>query len=140
VMYILDTDVVTLLHADNQAIIRRLRAHLIDEVAIAVITRIEVLRGRFDRLLKAATDEGFLQAQQLLRSSEMKLDKLRTIYLDELALQNFRKLEAEKGLKKIGRADLLIASIVLAQPAILVTRNSKHFRMIPQLRIENWVD
>jgi tRNA(fMet)-specific endonuclease VapC len=43
-------------------------------------------------------------------------------------------------LKKIGRADLLIASIARANKAILVTRNLKDFRQVPGLQVENWAD
>ncbi len=42
--------------------------------------------------------------------------------------------------EKIGRADLLIAAITLAREATLVTRNVKHFRQVPGLKVENWVD
>ena len=139
-MFILDTDIVTLLHADNQEIIRRLEESVGEEVAIAIITRIEILRGRFDRLLKASTDEQFLQAQALLQSSEVRLNRLLTLFLDERALHYFRLLQDKKGLKKIGRADLLIACIALARGATLITRNLKHFKLIPQLKCENWVD
>jgi tRNA(fMet)-specific endonuclease VapC len=139
-MLLLDTDVVTLLHADNQAVIRKLEKIIGEDVAIAIITRVEILRGRFDRLLKASTDEQFLQAQGLLQTSEAKLNKLLTLYLDQTALENFWLLQDRKGVKKIGRADLLIASIALAQGATLVTRNLKHFKLIPQLKCENWVD
>ena len=45
-----------------------------------------------------------------------------------------------KKLKKIGRADLLIACITLAQRATLVTRNLKDFRQVPGLPVENWLD
>ena len=38
------------------------------------------------------------------------------------------------------RADLLIASIVLANRAVLVTRNIRHFRQIRGVIVENWVD
>jgi tRNA(fMet)-specific endonuclease VapC len=43
-------------------------------------------------------------------------------------------------LLEIGRADLLIASIALSRQATLVTRNLRHFRLIPGLRVENWAD
>jgi len=43
-------------------------------------------------------------------------------------------------LKKIGRADLLVASVALANRAVLVTRNLRHFRQTPNLELENWVD
>ena len=43
-------------------------------------------------------------------------------------------------LKKIGRADLLIASVALARRATLVSRNLKNFGLVPGLQVENWVD
>lgn len=49
-------------------------------------------------------------------------------------------MRQEKKLKKIGRADLLIASIALAERALLVTRNLKDFKQIPGLHVENWAD
>ena len=38
------------------------------------------------------------------------------------------------------RADLLIACIALAQDALLVTGNTKDYKDVAGLRIENWVD
>ncbi|MBV9385010.1 MAG: type II toxin-antitoxin system VapC family toxin [Chroococcidiopsidaceae cyanobacterium CP_BM_ER_R8_30] len=38
-------------------------------------------------------------------------------------------------LQKIGRADLPIASIALANQAILVTRNLRHFKQIPGVKL-----
>jgi len=34
--------------------------------------------------------------------------------------------------------DLLIAGIAIENEMILVTNNEKHFRRIPDLKIENW--
>ncbi len=42
--------------------------------------------------------------------------------------------------RKIGRAELLIASIALFRHATLVTRNLQHFQLIPGLRVENWAN
>jgi tRNA(fMet)-specific endonuclease VapC len=33
-----------------------------------------------------------------------------------------------------------IASFALANDVTLVTRNLKHFRQVPGLKVENWVD
>lgn len=139
-MIILDTDIVTLLHADHIATARRLVSSGADEIAITIVTTIEILRGRFDFLMKAATKEQFLHAQRLLRLSSQKLEEMPTLFLDEDSLDCFESLRNTKGLKKIGRADLLIASVALAHRATLVTRNLKHFKLIPQLTCENWVD
>jgi tRNA(fMet)-specific endonuclease VapC len=56
------------------------------------------------------------------------------------AAAQFDRLRQIKRLKKLGRADLLIGYITLAHRATLVTRNDDHFRQIPGLKIENWVD
>ena len=50
--------------------------------------------------------------------------------------------EIYAGLRKEGRlindADILIASIVKAHDAVLVTNNEEHFSRIEGLKIENW--
>ena len=60
--------------------------------------------------------------------------------IDQAASVEFERLRAISKYRKIGRADLLIASITLANKATLVTRNKRHFKQIPGLRVENWVD
>jgi tRNA(fMet)-specific endonuclease VapC len=60
--------------------------------------------------------------------------------MDEAAAFEFDRLRAARRLRKIGRADLLIASIALAHRATLVTRNVRHFEQIPRLIVTNWVD
>ena len=138
-MIILDSDIITLMHAAHPQVARRLEANQ-DDLAITVITLIKVLRGRFDYLMKASSKQQFLHAQRLLRSSAQQLEELPTLFLDETALDHFELLSAKKGIKKIGRADLLIASIALSHGATLVTRNLKHFKLVPKLKIANWVD
>lgn len=41
---------------------------------------------------------------------------------------------------RIGTMDLRIASIVLAHHATLLSRNLRDFRLVPGLRVENWLD
>ena len=110
------------------------------EIGITLITKIELLRGRYDYVLKAASGSELLKAQQLLAKTEALLDLLRVIPFDASTAVRFDQLRTTKGLRKIGRADLLIASITLAHRATLVTRNVRHFRQIPGLTVENWVD
>lgn len=62
------------------------------------------------------------------------------VWIDDSAAAEFDRLRREKALKKIGRTDLLIASIALAQGATLVTRNVRHFGQVPRLHVENWAD
>ncbi|MGV2390470.1 MAG UNVERIFIED_CONTAM: type II toxin-antitoxin system VapC family toxin [Microcystis novacekii LVE1205-3] len=68
------------------------------------------------------------------------LNQLPVILIDPDAANQFDRLQGISKFRKIGRADLLIASIVLAHQATLVTRNLRHFRQITHLFSENWVD
>lgn len=139
-MYFLDTDTLTLAHAGHPQVGDRFRLIDPNEVAITVITWIEILRGRFDALLKASDGTQLRRAQEFLRRSEERLRALEIVSVDAAAATEFDRLRQNKKLKRLGRGDLLIASIALAHGAILVTRNLKDFRQIPGLRSENWAD
>jgi len=138
-MILLDTDMVTLLN-QNHPRVRQRAAMEMDLLAIAVITRIEVLLGRFEFVLKAADGEQLQKAQRLLVKSDRELETLRIVPIDAAAAAEFDKLRQNAKLRKIGRADLLIACVALARRATLVTRNLKHFRQVPELKVENWAD
>ena len=139
-MYLLDTDTVTHLHSGNTNVINRLENLQDEEVAITIVTKIEILHGRIDYLLKAFSGSDLLKAQELFSRSETLLNQLPVILIDPNAANQFDRLKDISKFRKIGRSDLLIASIALANQAQLVTRNLRHFRQIPHLFLENWVD
>jgi tRNA(fMet)-specific endonuclease VapC len=138
-MTVLDTDTLTHLLTSNPRATERFR-HETDDVFISVITRIEVLQGRFATLLKAADAAELLRGQARLDQADRDLRPFRVLPVTDSAAQEFDRLRQNKKLKKIGRADLLIAAIVLANQATLVTRNLKDFRQVPGLQVENWLD
>ena len=82
--------------------------------------------------------EQLLRAWQLLQDTETFLSQFVILPVDEAAATVFDRLVKMK-LGKIGRSDLLIASIVLSRNAILVTHNVKDFKRVPNLTIEDWV-
>lgn len=139
-MYILDSDTLTYLHAGHHRVIERLRGVDDPEVVTTVINKIELLRGRFDFVLKAETGADLIRAQQLLIRTDELLAQLLVLPFDDEAAIQFDLLRMQSRLRKIGRADLLIASITLSRRATLVTRNQRHFRQIPGLQVANWVD
>lgn len=139
-MYLLDTDTLTHLHFGNSNVVKRLKAVGDLEVGITIITKVEILRGRLDRLLKTETGIDLLKAQELLFRTEELLNELLIVPISQAASLEFDRLRAVSKYRKIGRADLLIASITLANRATLVTRNLRHFQQISGLRVENWVD
>jgi tRNA(fMet)-specific endonuclease VapC len=139
-MYVLDTDTLSRLHAGDQRL--RDRHGRLDpaQVATTVITRIEILQGRFDLVLKAADGQQLLRALAWLERSEALLRQITVLATDDAAAVQFDQLRQHRKFKKIGRADLLIAAIALAHGATLVTRNLRHFGQIPGLRVEKWLD
>lgn len=139
-MHLLDTDTLTHLWAGQSNVAAQLRAIDDADVGITIITKTEVLRGRIDYLLKAETGVNLLKAQELLFRTEELLNQLLIVPISQTASEQFERLRVTPKLRKIGRADLLIASIPLANRAILVTRNLRHFRQIPGIRVVNWVD
>jgi tRNA(fMet)-specific endonuclease VapC len=139
-MKILDTDTLTLLFGGHPRILERHRRQG-DEVAITIISRIEILQGRFAMLLKAADGLELRRAQQWLDQSIAHLAAIPKVFpIDDAAAEVFDKLRQHKKLKKIGRGDMLIAAITLAHRATLVTRNLKDFHQVPGLHVENWAD
>jgi tRNA(fMet)-specific endonuclease VapC len=139
-MHLLDTDTLTYLHAGHQRVARRLRELDDQNVGTTIITKIELLRGRFEFMLKAASGTDLLRAQQWLVRTEELLAEILIIPMDEAAAIEFDRLRVARRLRRIGRPDLLIASISIAHRATLVTRNVRHFQQIPGPIVTNWVD
>jgi predicted nucleic acid-binding protein len=140
-MIILDSDIFTLFTYGHANVRKHFDALPDDEqIAVTVITRMEVLRGRTDSLLKAADEAQLRAATERLQKTEELLDDFLLLHVDEAAIRHFGDLRAHKKLNKMKRPDLLIACIALAQNALLVTRNTKDFDKVPGLRLANWAD
>jgi tRNA(fMet)-specific endonuclease VapC len=57
---------------------------------------------------------------------------------DEKSAKVFQQLKAQK--IRVGTMDLKIASIAIANEAILISRNLKDFDKIPNLSVQDWTD
>ncbi len=138
-MILLDTDILTL-WLTGHSVVGRHVLEISDLVAITVISRIELLRGRFDFLLKADDGARIQVAQARLDQTERQLAGLAVVPFDAGSAAEFDRLRQVKKLKQIGRADLLIACMAMAHRATLVTRNLRRFRQISGRMMENWAD
>jgi tRNA(fMet)-specific endonuclease VapC len=138
-MHLLDTNILTALYLGNPKVLTALGKLKDSQVAITIVTKVELLRGRIEYLLKAERG-AVLRAQALLWETEQRLNRIEIISFDADAIAQFDILAINSSLRKSGRADLLIASIALARRATLVTRNLKDFQRIPNLQIVNWLD
>src|SRR5690242_10326283 len=104
-MILLDTDTVTLFSYGHPRVLAHAQAAT-DVVTITVVSRIEILRGRWDFLLKAADGRQLERAQQLLQEAERTLNDFPIVSINAAAAAEFDRLWQDKKLKKISRADL----------------------------------
>jgi tRNA(fMet)-specific endonuclease VapC len=139
-MHIFDTDTLSHLHAGNQNVIRAIRQLGNEEITTTIVTKIEMLRGRIDYIIKAQADDDLLNAQKRFDRTEELLSQIKIISITPDAVDRLVQLVNSSKLRKIGRADLIIASIALSHRATLVTRNLRHFKQVPGLIVTNWVD
>ncbi|AMV30254.1 tRNA(fMet)-specific endonuclease VapC [Gemmata sp. SH-PL17] len=139
-MFLLDSDIATLAMREHERVSARLAATDPELVALTLITRLEMLRGRIDAVIKAASAEELLRACLGLATSEEFIGAYRIVQISESAAEQFVQLRANKKLKKIGPGDTLQAAIALATGATLVTRNIKDYASVPGLKLENWAD
>jgi tRNA(fMet)-specific endonuclease VapC len=139
-MYILDTDTLNYFFRGHPKVSHYLNLVEREQITTSIISKIEVLRGRMDFVLKAATTHEFLRAQLWLEQSEFLISQFPIVPFDDNAGSIFEKFRQMSSYRKVGRADLLIASIVIANRATLVTRNTKDFSKLTQLKIVNWMD
>lgn len=141
-MHILDSDSATLVfYGANVKVATRYESFPESgTLAISIVSRVEMLRGRCDALTKAGTSEEWLEAERRLRIAEEWLAGFPIVAIGAAAGRFDGFLKNKKFRFKRGRADLLIACIALANGATLVTRNTKDFAAIPNLKLENWAD
>ena len=80
--------------------------------------------------------------KQILKAFEkMVFPNVNILPFDRQSGQVFGMLKAELEKRGIGcsEPDLRIAAVAIQHSLILITGNTKHFKNIPGLRIENWI-
>ncbi|WP_083624225.1 type II toxin-antitoxin system VapC family toxin [Planktothrix serta] len=137
-LWILDTDHISELQRRNPRVIQRIDGINPEHLAVTIITVEEQVRGRLDVIRRAeqANNVLLIQSYARLRETINFFKNLCVLDFDQQAFLYYTELKRQK--IKIGTQDLKIASIVLSQQAILVTRNRKDFEKIPNLLIEDW--
>jgi tRNA(fMet)-specific endonuclease VapC len=140
-MRLLDTNTATLLYYDRPSVVEHWQnTKRVDTVALPIVAYAELLRGRLDALIKAKNASDVERMQRFLLSAEAFVEQFEIVQFDAVALEHLTRLTTAKATRSIGLPDLLIASIALAQDATLVTRNTKDFNKVPNLKLENWAD
>ena len=130
--YLLDTDISSYIIRRRPAKVRdRFRALGGGELAISVVTEAELRYGA----ARAASPP------RVLADVEDFLRRLVVRDWDGAAAAHYATIRAhlERAGKPLGNMDLLIAAHARSLGAVLVTNNQKHFRHVPELKVENWV-
>jgi tRNA(fMet)-specific endonuclease VapC len=138
-MILLDTDMLTLLLPGDPRVQKRMRSAETD-VATTMVTWMEAIQGRFRAIFIAAEADQLERASRRLQESASQLTSLPIVPINRAVAEQFAALLANKKLKRIGRGDILIASIALAEKAMLITRNVRDFSLLAGLTWENWAD
>ena len=136
-LFILDTDILTLFQRNHPTVIAHVHSHGPRELAITVLSVEEQLSGWYTAARKAKQPEELARAYRELAKSVRFPSCLQIVEYEVQAMHLYEEFRKQK--IKISRMDLRIAATVLQQPdATLVTRNTRDFKQVPGLRIEDW--
>jgi tRNA(fMet)-specific endonuclease VapC len=138
-MYLLDTDHLSILEYDsvNSLTLQMRLDHVApEEIATMIITYEEQMRGWFARAAAANTTDKMRLAYSCLQAHITTFAGIPILPFDDPAIAIYARLRQSK--VRIGTMDLKIASIALANDAILLTRNRSDLEKVPDLRFEDW--
>jgi tRNA(fMet)-specific endonuclease VapC len=135
VRILLDTDVFSGILTGRAPLALKNRLELVAPALrnISAITVGEVLYG----LERSGRHDNLLQ----ILETEI-LPRINIVPFEEQAARQYAviRVNLERQGQMIDEADLRIASIALANGLALITGNDRHFRRIPGLRVQNWLD
>ncbi len=94
------------------------------------------MRGWLSFVAKSRTPEEQIYAYQKLHAFLNNYRNALILDFDEKAVKVFQNLKSQK--IRVGTMDLKIASIAIANNAILVSRNLSDFERIPDLTVNDW--
>ena len=129
--WLLDTTVcIAVIRRRPESALRRLRGKQVGQVGLSTITLAELEFG-------AATSQQPAKARAALREFLLPLE---VATFDEAAAEAYGTVRAamEKKGRPIGPLDTLIAAHALALGTVLVTNNTREFRRVPGLSVEDW--
>jgi len=130
-MWMLDTDTCSyILRAHPGGAVARFKQAARDEIVMSSVVLAELYYGA-----------ALLPNRAVLRRNiEEFVRRLLLLPWDAVAADHYGDIRAalERRGRPIGGMDLMIAAHARSRHAVLVTNNLKHFRRVPDLKVENW--
>jgi tRNA(fMet)-specific endonuclease VapC len=134
--FVLDTDTLSEFHRGNSTVIQNVERRDGDLLAITVLTVEEQLSGWYTLLRKSRQPEHVVRVYSQLGQSVVRLAKWPILPYTATAIERvayFKTLHFN-----VRHTDLRIAAVAIENDMVLVTRNTKDFVRIPDVRIEDW--
>jgi tRNA(fMet)-specific endonuclease VapC len=135
-LFVLDTDILTLLERGNPAVVANVAKHAPEEIAISVITVEEQLSGWYTQLRKAKTSERLAWAYRQLAATVRFLRHVQILDYDDAAIERYEEFKRRR--IKVRKMDLQIAATALRHVATVASSNVRDFKMIPGVTVEDW--
>ena len=138
-LYLLDTDTVSFVLSNHALTVERLRANQ-SHTVVSIVTVHESFNGWTARINNAKTIEEAIVLYARLAKALALFKKIRILDFDETAASQLKTLLHNNPQlnKNTLQKDMRIASIALANNAIVVTRNHRDFSQVPGLTIVGW--
>jgi len=140
-MILIDTDHLSVFTDQRDARHELLNSRLdnaLEPIAFAIVSVEEILRGWLALIHRHRDVHRQIPAYARLGRFLNVLSDWDIVPFDEAAADFFAKLRRQR--VRIGTMDLKIASIALANGALLVTANHRDFSAVPGLHSENWLE
>ena len=138
--FLIDTDHASLIQQQTEPEFRTICRHLAawteTDVVYSIITVHEQFLGIHAYINKAQGPSDAVSGYGRLAKLVDFYKKAIVVPFDDRAAAKFARLKAAR--VRIGSMDLRIASIALTRGLVLVTRNTRDFRQVPDLEPEDW--
>lgn len=130
--YLLDTNIcIYIIKQHPPQVLNHFKKHKAGQIGISSVSLYELFYGAYKSQF---TDKNHAAVQKFIEPLEL-------LEFDEKAADYAGKIRAElesKG-RMIGQLDLLIAAQALSRNLIVVTNNTKEFRRVKNIHVENWI-
>jgi tRNA(fMet)-specific endonuclease VapC len=129
--YLLDTNTCIAFLKNNQFVVEKVRQIGIRQLCLCAIVKAELWFG-------ACNSEKIIENQQKIKEFFEYFDSLD---FDDRAIEHYGEIRAKlsKSGTPIGANDLLISAIAKAHNVTLVTHNTREFKRVDGLLIDDWI-